>query len=46
VRSQLTHAAPPEPHAIGARLLQVDPVQQPLGQVVALQPLHAPPTQV
>ena len=45
--SHAEHAPPPAPHwlALGA-LTQVEPAQQPLAQVLALQPVHAWPTQV
>jgi len=43
--SHITHAAPPEPHDVVDSAAHVDPEQHPLGQVVALQPVHAPPVQ-
>jgi hypothetical protein len=41
--SQPTHTAPPLPQAATDGVLQVLPEQQPLGQLVALHPLHTPP---
>jgi hypothetical protein len=43
--SQVTQAAPCDPQAVGRGAVQVDPEQQPLGQLVGLQSLHAPPAQ-
>jgi hypothetical protein len=46
--SQATHAAPPEPHAASEGAVQVEPEQQPFGQIFALQsvaqvpPVHIP----
>jgi len=39
VEPQLTHAAPAAPHAVVDSVVHVVPAQQPLGQVVALQPV-------
>ena len=46
VTSQVTQAAPLTPQAATVAVEQVAPEQQPLGQLVALQPLHTPPEQV
>ena len=43
---QFTQTVPPVPHVPGDFVLQVVPEQQPLPQLLALQPLHAPPLQV
>jgi hypothetical protein len=43
--SQATHTAPPVPQRPRLAGLHVEPVQQPLGHAVALQPSHAPPSQ-
>jgi hypothetical protein len=43
---QATHAAPAVPHALVDGETQVEPVQQPPGHEVALQPAHAPPVQL
>jgi hypothetical protein len=40
-----THAAPPDPQAVGPGIAHVDPEQQPPAQLPALQSLHAPPAQ-
>jgi hypothetical protein len=42
--SQLTHAAPPDPHVVSDAELHVAPVQQPFGQLLASHP-HDPPEQ-
>jgi hypothetical protein len=44
--SQLRQAAPPEPQVVDVRGEQVEPEQQPLGQLAGLQPLQTPPVQV
>ena len=44
--SQLRQAAPPEPQVVDERGEQVEPEQQPLGQLAGLQPLQTPPVQV
>jgi hypothetical protein len=44
--SQPTQIAPPAPQVVKDGGLQVAPEQQPFAQLVALQPLQAPPTQV
>jgi hypothetical protein len=44
--SHAWQAAPWVPHEVADAGLQVAPEQQPLGQVVALQPEHTPPAQV
>jgi hypothetical protein len=41
--SHITHAAPAAPHDVVDGGAQVVPVQQPLGQLAELQPVHAPP---
>jgi hypothetical protein len=46
VASQPTQARPPLPQVVSAGGLHVAPEQQPSGQLVALQPLQAPPVQV
>ncbi len=43
--SQVTQAAPPLPHAIVDPVVQVEPEQQPLEQLVAVQSPQAPPEQ-
>jgi hypothetical protein len=49
--SQVTHAAPPEPHEAVDGAVQVEPEQQPFGQLLALQsvaqvpPVHIPTPQ-
>ena len=43
--SQATHASPLTPQVPTDRVSQVDPEQQPSGQVLALHPEHAPATQ-
>lgn len=44
--SQVTHAAPPDPHADADPVVQVEPEQQPLAQLIAVQSPHAPPEQI
>jgi hypothetical protein len=45
--SQATHAAPPEPHAASEGAVQVEPEQQPFGQIFALQSVaHVPPVHI
>jgi hypothetical protein len=44
--SQPTHTAPPLPQVASAGGLQVAPEQQPVGQLVALQPLQCPAVHV
>ena len=46
VVSQGVHTAPPTPQLPTAGALQLEPMQHPLAQVVALQPLQLPPMQV
>jgi len=46
VGSQATHAAPPVPQVTVDAVAQVDPEQQPLGQLVVLQSLQTPPAQI
>jgi hypothetical protein len=46
VRSQVTHAAPPNPQVAVERAAQVEPEQHPEGQLVVLQSLHTPPAQI
>jgi hypothetical protein len=46
VRSHAAHTEPPDPHVAVPAGMHVAPEQQPLGQLPALQPLHAPPAQV
>ncbi len=43
---QLVHVAPAVPQAVADGVVHVLPAQQPLGQLVALHPLHAPLLQV
>lgn len=44
--SHAVHATPLTPHWVTLGALQVEPVQHPFGQVVAVHPLHAPALQV
>ena len=44
--SHITHAAPPVPHDASDGDMQLDPEQQPPGQVVGLQSAQAPPAQM
>jgi hypothetical protein len=46
VASHATHAAPPTPQVAADDAAQVEPEQQPLGQLVGLQSLQAPPAQI
>ncbi len=46
IASQATQAFPPTPQVLRPGALQVEPEQQPVRQVPALQPLQAPPKQV